>query len=167
MLCRGGRIRKDGDFRVGESGEKSVADLFDGFHGDASGLAGSHQGRRWFPYRLVLWWLKVVLAELGNLAVALNILSQMPGGIGSFDIFAADFRLQLDEAVQECLRSRRATRDKDVDGDEPIDAFENIVTLLEGSARNRARAHRDAIFRLGHLIPQTDDLWGHLFGDRS
>ena len=74
------------------------------------------------------------------------------------------FALQFHEGVEQRLRPRRAAGDVNVDRDVAIDSFQNIVALLERSAGNGAGAHRDDVFRVGHLVVEPDDLRRHFFG---
>src|ERR1019366_7989171 len=71
------------------------------------------------------------------------------------------------EVVLAELGQRGAARNVDVDRDIAVDALEHIVALLEGSAGDGAGAHRYAVFRLRHLVPEAHDLRGHLLRDRA
>jgi hypothetical protein len=42
--------------------------------------------------------------------------------------------------------------------------LKDVVALLERTARNGARTHCNHVFRIGHLIVKTHDLWRHFFG---
>jgi hypothetical protein len=54
-----------------------------------------------------------------------------------------------------------------IDRDKTVNPLEHVVTLLERPARNRTRAHRDHIFRLGHLVVEPHHLRRHFLGHRS
>ncbi len=45
--------------------------------------------------------------------------------------------------------------------------FQHVVALLERAARNRAGAHRDHVFRIGHLVVEPHDLGRHFLGHRA
>src|SRR5262245_19885416 len=68
--------------------------------------------------------------------------------------FAFDFLLQHEDAVEQTLWPWRTAGDVDVDRDDAVDALHDGV-VVEHAAARRARAHRDAPFRLGHLLPDT------------
>ena len=74
------------------------------------------------------------------------------------------FFLQRHERVDQGLGARRTTGYMHIHGNITIDAFEHVVALLERAARNRARAHRDHIFRLRHLVVKADNLRRHFLG---
>src|SRR6185436_3411923 len=63
-----------------------------------------------------------------------------------------NFFLQLDETRDQSLRGGGAAGNVDVDGQEFIDARDNVVALFEGSTSRGAGAHRHHIFRLRHLV---------------
>ena len=51
-----------------------------------------------------------------------------------------------------------------IDRNVTVDSFKDVVALLERTARNGARAHCNHVFRIGHLIVKTHNLWRHFFG---
>ena len=67
--------------------------------------------------------------------------------------------------MEKSLGARWAAGDVDIDRDKTIDAFEDVVALLKRAAGNRAGAHGDAVFGLGHLVPKPDHLRRHFFRD--
>src|SRR3990172_1696953 len=72
--------------------------------------------------------------------------------------FLADLLLELQEALKERFRSRRAAGDVDVHRDDLVDTFKDgVVVVVERPAAGGAAAHAHDIFRLGHLLPQPAD----------
>ena len=106
-------------------------------------------------------------AEFRHRILATIVGAQVARGVGPGEGLAADFLLQGNQAVEQRLGPRRTARDVDVDRDEAVDALEHVITLLERTAGNRARAHRDAILRFGHLVPEPDDLRRHFLCHRA
>src|SRR5258705_9733540 len=47
-------------------------------------------------------------------------------------------------------------------GNIAVNPFQNVITLLERTTRNRTCAHRDDVLRLGHLVIETHNLGSHL-----
>src|SRR5215831_15230867 len=72
-----------------------------------------------------------------------------------------DLALQFHECGQKRFRPRRTPGNINIDRDVAVDSFEHVVSLLERTSRDRARAHGDNIFRIGHLIIEAHDLWRH------
>src|SRR5215510_9799626 len=62
-----------------------------------------------------------------------------------------DLPLELDDAVDERLGPRRAAGHEHVDGHDLIDALHERV-VVEHAADRSAGAHRQHVFRLGHLV---------------
>src|ERR1041385_2985851 len=93
------------------------------------------------------------LAERGGIQMAWSMFIRQA--------LALDLLLQSHERVNQSLGSRRTARNVNVHRDVAIDPLENIVALLEWSARNSAGAHRDHILRLRHLVVQAHDLRSH------
>ena len=73
--------------------------------------------------------------------------------------------LNRQEALDQRLGPRRAAGHVDVDGNHLIDPLEHRVAELEQAAAVRARAHRDDVLGLGHLLIKDFDARGHLIGD--
>src|SRR5581483_1721463 len=78
-----------------------------------------------------------------------------------------DLALQFHERVQQRFRPRRTTGNVNVHWNVPVDSLEHVVTLLEWSAGNRARAHRDHVLRVRHLVVEPDDLRRHFLRHRA
>src|SRR5688572_5186328 len=60
--------------------------------------------------------------------------------------------LDAEEALGERLGARRATRHVDVDRHHLVDALADRIAELEEAAAVGARAHREDVLRLGHLV---------------
>src|SRR5260221_13411280 len=67
------------------------------------------------------------------------------GGVPPLGRLVLDALLQHHDALDECLRARRATRHVHVDRDDLIDALGDRVRIPVGAAAVRARAHRDDV----------------------
>lgn len=78
--------------------------------------------------------------------------------------FGFDFPLEAHEAFEEGFGSWGASADIDVDGENLIDSLEDGVAAIH-AATGSARAHGDAPFGFGHLIPDAFDDEGHFVGD--
>src|SRR3954447_15575963 len=74
-----------------------------------------------------------------------------------------DLRAQLEDAVDQRLGPRRAARDVDVDRHELVGRHDRVV--VEDAHRARARAHRDRVLRLEHLVVDAPDDGRHLDAD--
>ncbi len=118
------------------------------------------------PDRRVGSWFQVVLAILWHGELTRRLRNQVPRALFASKRLLIDFALQRHERVQQCLRTWRATGYMHIHGDVTVDPLEHVVTLLEWSAGDRAGAHRNNLFRFGHLIVKPDDLRGHLLGHR-
>ena len=82
-------------------------------------------------------------------------------------MLAVDLLLQRDESVHQRLRTRRAAGNMHVHGNIAINSLQHVVTLLEWPAGDGARAHRDHIPGLGHLVVEAHHLRRHLLGHRA
>src|ERR1039458_7880544 len=91
----------------------------------------------------------------------------MPGTLRSGQRLLIDLALKRHEGVQERFRARRAAGYVHVHRNVTVDAFKHIVSLLEWAAGDRASAHRNDVFRLRHLVVESDDLRGHLLRHRA
>ena len=60
----------------------------------------------------------------------------MTGAVWTGHDLAIDFLLERDEGVQQSFWPRRTTRNMDIDWDISINAFKDVIPLLEGAARN-------------------------------
>src|SRR3984893_11986950 len=85
----------------------------------------------------------------------------------SGELLLVDLPLQFHERVQQRFGPRRTTGNVNIDRDITIDSFKHIVSLLEWSAGNRAGAHRDDVFWIGHLVVETDNLRRHFLCHRA
>src|SRR5437899_8020906 len=81
--------------------------------------------------------------------------------------FRLDLRAQLEEAVDECLRTDETAGDEDVRGDERIRALDYRVRIVVRTAADRALPHRDDPFRFRHLLVQPAHGGAKLQGDRA
>src|SRR4051794_24626294 len=63
-----------------------------------------------------------------------------------------DLFLELDNGVQQCVWPWRTTGDIDVHGQEVVDAGHGAIGALIGPTGSGAHAHRDHVFRVGHLV---------------
>ena len=73
--------------------------------------------------------------------------------------------LQLQDAIQQCLGRGRATRDKDVDGHEPVDAPDDGIAVVVIPAAIRAAPHADHPLRIRHLVVAQAERRRHFVGD--
>src|SRR2546428_11284293 len=70
--------------------------------------------------------------------------------------FLFDLVLELQEALDQRLRPRGATRHVDVHRDHLVDALQDrVVIVIERPPTGRARTHGNHVLWLGHLFPQT------------
>src|SRR5436190_22269294 len=91
----------------------------------------------------------------------------MLGLVRARQSLTVDLALQFHESVQQCFWPRGATGNVDIDRDVTVDSFEHVIALLERSARNGARPHRNNVFWIGHLVVEPDDLRRHFFCHRA
>src|SRR5438094_4486176 len=80
---------------------------------------------------------------------------------------ADDLVLHAQQTLGERLGTRRAARNVDVHRDQLVHALADRVRVLEEAAARSARAHRDHVLRLRHLLVQKPAALGHLVGERS
>src|SRR4051794_39722588 len=73
-----------------------------------------------------------------------------------------DQLLELEHAVDEALRPRRASGHVHIHGHHAIDALDCGVGALVAATRAGAVAHRDTPLGLRHLLPEADERAGHL-----
>ena len=86
--------------------------------------------------------------------------------VGSSEEFLnLNLALKLHHTVEYGLRTRWAARDVDINGDNLINAFNDMIASLERTARDGASANCDYILRLGHFVVETFQRWSHLVGD--
>src|SRR5438093_9681500 len=95
-------------------------------------------------------------ARLGELATPL-----LP------DVFAGDLLLEPDDAMQEGLRTGRATRHVNIDRDYLINTFRHGVGVPVRPATVRAGPERDHVLRIGHLVVHALERGCHLVGERA
>ena len=69
--------------------------------------------------------------------------------------------------MQQRLRPGRAAGHVHVDRDDLVDALGHRVRVPVRAAAVGARAERDHVLRLGHLVVEPLDRRGHLVGDRA
>ena len=81
------------------------------------------------------------------------------------EVLGGDLLLQLEDAVQQRLRPRRAARHVDVDRDDLVDALRDAVGVPVRAAAVGAGAERDDVLGLGHLLVEPPDGRRHLVGD--
>ncbi len=91
----------------------------------------------------------------------------MLGPVRARQFLTVDFALQFHESVQQRFWPRRATGNVNINWDVTVDTFEHVIALLERPAGNGARAHRNHIFWIGHLVVEPDDLRRHFFCHRT
>eukprot|EP00166_Cyanidium_caldarium_P006322 ctg_90.g41 len=82
-------------------------------------------------------------------------------------LLSPNFFLELKHAIHERFRSRRAARDVNVDGYDPIAPPHHRVTIVIIPATIRARAHAHHPARLGHLVVHLAQRRGHFVGERA
>ena len=75
-----------------------------------------------------------------------------------------DLVVQLEDRVQQHLRTRRASGQVDVHRNDVVNALDDRV-VVEHPARRRAHAHRQHPLRLGHLVVDLPQHRGHLLAD--
>src|SRR3954470_2883885 len=73
------------------------------------------------------------------------------------DALVLDALLQQHDALDEGLGPGRAAGDVDVDGHDLVDALGHRVRVPVGAAAVGARAHRDHVLRVGHLVVEAPD----------
>ena len=76
-----------------------------------------------------------------------------------------DLLLQLEQALEQRLGARRAAGDVHVDRHDLVDAVDDVVAVVEGSAAGRAGAHGDDPLGLGHLLVEALEHRRHLLVD--
>src|SRR6266566_2805482 len=81
--------------------------------------------------------------------------------------FCLDLRAQLEEAVDECLRTDGTAGDEDVRGDERVRALDDRVRVVVRTAADRALPHRDDPFGFRHLLVQPAHGGAEFQGDRA
>ena len=110
---------------------------------------------------------EVVFAAFRNgpLADAIGTGANVARGVGPGEFFAVDYLLQFHQPVEQRLGAGRTAWHVNIDRDEAVNPLEHVVALLERPAGNGAGTHGEAVFWLGHLVPDTDHLRGHFFGD--
>src|SRR5690606_34706751 len=77
-----------------------------------------------------------------------------------------DALLELDDAVEQRLRARRATGHVHVDGDDAVDALNDRVVVEDAPARG-AVAHGDDPLGVGHLVINLAQHGRHLLRDAA
>src|SRR5260370_10025181 len=83
------------------------------------------------------------------------------------DAFLLDALLEQDDALEQRLAARRAARHVHLDADDLVDALGDRVRVPVGAAAVGARAHRDHVLRIGHLLVETLAGGRHLSGDEA
>src|SRR6266487_5278144 len=73
------------------------------------------------------------------------------------DPLLLDPLLEQDDALEQRLGARRAARHVHVDGDDLVDALGDGVRVPIRAAAVGARAHRDHVLRIGHLLVEALD----------
>src|SRR5438132_14245005 len=102
--------------------------------------------------------LQVMLAVLWHREFAGRIGVPIPRPVRSPQSLRINFSLQSHEGLDQGLWPWGTARNVHIDRQVAVDAFENIVSLLERPARNGASAHRGNILRLRCLIQKTTHL---------
>src|SRR5215510_2799118 len=118
-------------------------------------------------YVLIRRRFEIVLAECGHWELAGLICIEMSRFVRAAQLLFIDLPLQFHECMQKRFQTRRATWNINIDGYVTINPLEDIVALLEWTAGNGARTHCNHVFRIGHLIVETYDLWRHFLGHRA
>src|SRR5262249_22265073 len=77
-------------------------------------------------------------------------------------VLVLDALLQQHDALDERLGARRAAGYVHVDRDDLVDAFRHRVRVPVGTPAVRARAHRDHVLGVGHLLVEALDRGRHL-----
>src|SRR5215472_7239127 len=109
---------------------------------------------------------QVVLAEFRGWKLAWLLRLQKLSLVRAGKLLTVNLALQFHERVQQRFRSRRATRNVNIDRNVAVDSFEYVVSLLERPAGDRACAHGDHVFRIRHLVVEAHNLWRHFLGYR-
>src|SRR5258708_22765238 len=121
-----------------------------------------HPEQSSFDYR----WLKdiwisprfqVVFAKSWHGELAWLVWLEKLGLICAGQLLIVDLALQFHERVKQRFRARRTTGNVNIDRNITVDAFENVITLLEWSTRNRACTHGDHVLRISHLVIKAHD----------
>src|SRR5437764_3085728 len=105
-------------------------------------------------------------AESGDRKLAWLSPIEMLGLVFTRQFLSVNFSLQFHKSVQKRLWSWRTSWDVNIHGDITVDPFQDVITLLEWTTGNRARPHRDHVFRVGHLVVKTHYLRRHFFRHR-
>src|SRR4051812_41445773 len=87
--------------------------------------------RRRLPHGGILRRTQVVFAKFRDGIFAAIVGAEMAWGVGAGNALAADFFLQRDQAVEQGFGAGWAAGNVDVDGDEAVDALQDVVALLE------------------------------------
>jgi len=99
-----------------------------------------------------------------NRKFAWRICVEVPRPLFTRQALLLNLLLQRHEGMKQCLGTRWTTWNVHIDWNIAVNPFEHIVSLLEWAARNRAGAHGNDVFGLGHLIVKPDDLRSHFLG---
>ena len=91
----------------------------------------------------------------------------MPRPVGARQSLRINLPLQSHERVQQRLRTRRASGDMHVNRNIAVNSLQHVIPLLEWAARDRARAHRDHVLGLRHLVIEPHHLRSHLLRHRT
>lgn len=75
-----------------------------------------------------------------------------------------DLSVQLQEAIEQRLGCRRASRHVQVNGNDPVTTPDDRVRVVVVSTSVSARAHRDDPSRFGHLVVHLSQRRCHLVG---
>jgi hypothetical protein len=98
-------------------------------------------------------------------APALQGLGEVEGALeGAF--FGFDFFLELEDAEKDCFRTRRATGDVNVHGDDLVAALHDGV-VVKDTAGGSAGSHGDDPLGFGHLIVELADDRSHFYGQTA
>jgi len=103
-----------------------------------------------------------MVAKSRNWKLTWRFRVKMPGPVFTGQRLFIYFLLQSDQGMKQRLGPRRAAWNVHIHWYVPINAFEDIVTLLERSARYGTGAHGNDVFGIGHLIIEPDHLGSHL-----
>src|ERR1051325_7169961 len=82
----------------------------------------------------------------------------------ALDLPALDLLGELEDAVHQPLRRRRAARHPDIDGDDLVDALDDVIRAVEAAGAG-AGAHADDVLRLGPLVVDFLEDGGDLVDD--
>ena len=91
----------------------------------------------------------------------------MLGLVFTRQFLSVNFSLQFHKSMQKRLWSWWTSWNVNVDRNVAVDSFQDVVALLERPAGNGTSAHRDHVFRVGHLVVKTDNLRRHFFRHRT